>query len=249
MSEHEELEASVAAWVLGVLEADEAEEMRIHVEGCSSCREAALRLRRAVGALPIAVEEVAPPARLRERVLAAATGSRGSTAAGPAQKRRAPRRPDLVTPRRASDRRPVPAYAAAAAVLLALLVGVIAGDLVGRGAVGPAANPVARFSVVGHQDLAGARASVIDLKSDGVALVDFTGLPPVEAGKVYEVWLITPGGRADPAAVFVPDSNGSKVVLVNQSLSGYSQMAITREVGPDGTKAPSEQPQMYGSLA
>ena len=50
MSEHEEFEASVAAWVLGALDADEAEEWRIHIEGCTSCRQAAARIRRAVGA-------------------------------------------------------------------------------------------------------------------------------------------------------------------------------------------------------
>jgi hypothetical protein len=68
-------------------------------------------------------------------------------------------------------------------------------------------------------------------------------------GKVYEVWLITPHGRADPAAVSSCHSNGSKVVLVNYSLSGYSVMAVTREAGPSGTDAPTEQPQMAGTLA
>ena len=75
---------------------------------------------------------------------------------------------------------------------------------------------------------------VIDLRSDGVALVDFSGLPAVQPGRVYEVWLITPTGRADAAAVFVPDSDGGKIVLVDRSLAGYSQMAITNEQGPDG---------------
>jgi hypothetical protein len=73
-------------------------------------------------------------------------------------------------------------FAAAAAVLLALLVGVVAGDLLGRTAVQTPANAVARYTIVGSQELAGAKASVIDLKSDGVALVDFTGLPPVPSG-------------------------------------------------------------------
>jgi anti-sigma-K factor RskA len=249
MSEHEELEASVAAWVLGAMDADEAEEMRIHVGGCASCRETVVRLRRALGALPLAVEEVAPPSRLRERVLTAAAASRGSSAAPVRPKQRETRRPARVTQAQAAPRGWIPVYAAAAAVVLALLVGVVAGDLVGRGAVPSPSSSVARFTVVGHQELAGAKATVIDLKSDSLALVDFTGLPPVPSGKVYEVWLITPGGRADPAAVFVPDSNGSKVVLVNQSLSGYSLMAVTREAGPSGSKSPSEQPQMSGTLA
>jgi anti-sigma-K factor RskA len=249
MSEHEEFEASVAAWVLGALDADEAEELRIHIEGCTSCRQAASRIRRAVGALPLAVEEVTPPARLRERVLAAAAASRGAGVAPAVAKRRQPPRPARNVPPAAARRGWIPAYAAAAAVVVALLIGIAGGDLLGRSSVPPAPSSVARFTVVGHQELAGAKATVIDLKSDGLALVDFTGLPPVASGKVYEVWLITAGGSADPAAVFVPDSNGGKVVLVNHSLSGYSQMAITREAGPDGTKAPTEQPQMYGTLA
>ena len=249
MSEHDELEASVAAWVLGAMEADEAAALRVHIEACPSCQEAATRLRRAVGSLPLAAEEVAPPAPLRERVLSAVAVSRGSVAPPARAEEREPRRPSRVMPLPKATRRPISIYAAAAAVLLALLVGIVTGDLLGRGSVRPPTSTVARFAVVGHQELAGARATVIDLKSDGVALLDFTGLPSLQAGKVYEVWLVTAGGRADPAAVFVPDSNGGKVVLINQSLNGYSQMAITREAGPEGSKAPSEQPQMYGTLA
>jgi anti-sigma-K factor RskA len=254
MSDHEELEMSLAAWVLGAMTADEADEMRLHIDGCTSCRETTARMERATGALPLAVDEVAPPARLRERVLTGAAATRTSagsagTAIAPAPRRTEPRRPSRVTPIAPAPRPRIPVFAMAAAVLLALLVGVVAGDLLGRSAVPPPATAVARYTIVGSQELAGARASVIDLKSDGVTLVDFTGLPPVPSGKVYEVWLITPSGRADPAAVFVPDSNGSKVVVVNQSLSGYSVMAVTREVGPSGTTAPTEQPQMAGKLA
>ncbi len=46
----------------------------------------------------------------------------------------------------------------------------------------------------------------------------------------------------------MPDSNGSKGVLVNMPLKGYSQMAVTAEDGPDGSAAPTQQPQLYGAL-
>lgn len=248
MSEHEDFENLVAAWVLGALEAEEAEAIRVHVEGCTSCTEMTVRLRRAVGALPLEVDEVAPPARLRERVLAAVAASRTPTAAPiqmrPRAKQAAPTpRPLLL---RLGAR--VPAYAAAAAVLLALAIGVLAGSLANRGAPPVASNPVARFTLVGHQTLAGASGSVIDLKSDGIVLIDFRGLPSLPTGKVYEVWLVTPSGHADPAAVFVPDSNGGKVVLVSRPLTGYTVMAITTEGGPDGTNAPTQQPQLYGNV-
>ena len=108
---------------------------------------------------------------------------------------------------------------------------------------------MARFTLTGHDALAGATASVIDLEGDGVALVDFKGLPSLAPGKVYELWLITSNSRADPAAVFVPDSNGTRVLVVSRTLTGYVTMAVTTEQGPDGATAPSAQPQMSGSLA
>jgi hypothetical protein len=49
--------------------------------------------------------------------------------------------------------------------------------------------------------------------------------------------------------VFVPDSNGAKVVLVNHSLGGYSEMAVTNEAGPSGAKSPTQQPKLYGNVA
>ena len=248
MSEHEEIESSVAAWVLGALDNEEAVVVRAHVEGCSICTEAATRLARTVGALPLGVEEIAPPAGLRERVLAATTATR-SAATAP---ERAParvyedRRPQQAKNPSLTPRTTLPMYAAAAAVVLALVVGVVVGDVIGHG--GPVPAQVVRSSLVGHAGLAGAKANVIDLKSDGVALVDFSGLPQLDSGSVYEIWLITPAGTADPAGVFVPDSNGSKFVLVSKSLAGYKEMAITSEVGPAGTLAPTQQPQLYGNL-
>lgn len=252
MSDHEPMESLVAPWVLGALDPDTAKSMQDHVGACATCRETAARLSRVVGALPLAVDEVAPPARLRERILAAAAAI--PSAAAPQS--RVGRRTRFVPARRrlslaSGFQKRVPAYAMAAVAVVALLAGLAFGELAGRS---PTAVPaplaqVARFTLSGHQGLAAAKATVIDLKSDGLALVDFSGLPMLASDRVYEVWLITPGGRADPAAVFVPDSNGGKVVLVNRSTSGYSEMAITSEPGPNGSQAPTEQPQLYGNLA
>jgi len=249
MSDHEEMESTVAAWVLGALDPDEAESIRVHVAGCASCQQTAARLRRAARALPLEVEEVAPPPRLRERVLVAAAAARASSIpTAPARRRVAPV-PGRWKPVTTIPLGRLTTFAAAAVVLLALLIGLVAGDIVGRSSIPPASTQVARFSLVGHGALTGAHGSVIDLKPDGVALVDFTGLPALPKGKVYELWLITAGGHPDAAAIFAPDAKGSKVVLVNLPLTGYSQIAVTAEDGPDGANAPTQQPQLYGSLA
>src|SRR2546430_5119312 len=97
MSDHEEIESSVAAWVLGALDAEEADSVRSHAEGCPTCREVAGRLRRVVGALPLVVDEVSPPTRLRERVLAAA-GPSPIARHVPILSRRLGREPKRLTP-------------------------------------------------------------------------------------------------------------------------------------------------------
>jgi anti-sigma-K factor RskA len=248
MSDHEELESSVAAWVLGALDADEAASIRVHVDGCATCQQTAVRLRRAAAALPLEVEEISPPARLRERVYTAAAAARASTVpSAPARKRVVPVRGRW----KPADSFPfgrVPALLAAASVVLALLIGLAAGNVIGRNSNPPAVAQVARYQLVGHGTLAGAHGTVVNLKAEGVALVDFSGLPPLAKGKVYELWLITPGGHPDSAAVFVPDANGGKVVLVGLPLTGYSQMAVTAEDAPNGSPAPSQQPELYGNL-
>src|SRR5205814_6073069 len=130
-----------------------------------------------------------------------------------------------------------PACTVGAVALVARLVGGLVGQVASHAPQPPAASQVARFTLAGHEDMSGAQASVIDLKTDGLALVDFRGLPPPGGGRVYEVWLIPRQGNPVPAAVLVPDSNGCRVVLVNQSLNGYTLIAVTNDTGPAGPQA------------
>jgi len=248
MSDHEELESSVAAWVLGALDPKEAETVHSHVDACPTCRDTAERLRRVVGALPLVVEESTPPPRLRERVLSAAAASRRPSGSPAIARIPRPSRHHPAAQPRVSVIRRLPAYAIAAVALLALLIGLVVGE-VAHAPQPSTTNQVARFELSGHQGMSGAHASVIDLKSDGLALVDFRGLPQPGSGRVYEVWLIPGGGNPVPVAVFVPDSNGAKVVLVDRALAGYAVMAVTNEPGPDGSQAPTQQPQLFGNVA
>ncbi len=94
MSEHEEMENAIAAWVLGAADPKEAGRVSKHLEGCASCRAIAARLRSVTDALPLAIVEVEPHPRLRQRILAAAAS--GQTATGVAR----PEIKDLRIPRR-----------------------------------------------------------------------------------------------------------------------------------------------------
>lgn len=177
----------------------------------------------AFAAIGLAVEPVAPPEGLRERILSAAE----------------PRIP-VLTPRRR-----LPWSLLAAAMVLISIAAFLVGQTVHReGVSGPTV-----FAMAGHGTLQGAAAKVTDLKADRIAVVEFNGMPPPPAGKVYELWLITADGRADSAGVFVPDSSGHTVVVVDRSLEGYSVMAVTVETGPSGVSSPTQQPAMTGNIA
>jgi anti-sigma-K factor RskA len=177
----------------------------------------------AFAAIGLAAEPVAPPEGLRERILSAAE----------------PRIPVLT------QRRRLPWSLLAAAMVLISVAAFLVGQTVHReGVSGPTV-----FAMAGHGTLQGAAAKVTDLKGDRIAVVEFNGMPPPPAGKVYELWLITADGRADSAGVFVPDSSGRTVVVVDRSLEGYSVMAVTVETGPSGVSSPTQQPAMTGNIA
>jgi anti-sigma-K factor RskA len=244
-SDHELIEDSVAAYLLGAAEPAEAETVRAHLEGCASCRQLAARLTRAVGAVPLAVEEVRAPGRLRERILAAA-------AAEPAG-----RQPDFsrnlaVRPRRMPDfgrnlavgrARWLP-LAAAATVLLA--AGVAGGVGLSR-ATAPSVA-AGHYVLKGAGTLQGAAASVVEFRGAGTTLVEFRGLPAVPDGKVYELWLIPKGAKPIASGVFVPDADGSKVLVLPRDLTGVAVMAVTVEQGPSGVPQPTQQPELSGAL-
>src|SRR5260370_12195424 len=114
MSDDEELEGTVAAWVLGALDANDAESIRVHVEGCATCRQTAARFRRAADSLPLEVEEVVPPARLCERILIAATAARSSTVPTAPARKMAALAPRRWKPVATLQLGPLTAYAAPA---------------------------------------------------------------------------------------------------------------------------------------
>jgi anti-sigma-K factor RskA len=240
IADHDELENSVAAYVLGALEDDEAEEVRSHLETCPTCPAFAEELRRAVGVLPLAAEPVAPPADLRNRILSA-TGA-------PVP----PRQSAVIAgkPTAARDRFRWGPVAVAAAAVIAFALGAGLGVGIGRTTVPPpAATAVAQFSMTGTGDMQGAHGSVFVLKNEELTFVQFSGLPQIAPDRVYELWLIPSSGQPVPGAVFAPDQRGGQVVVLGHDLAGYKALAVTEEAAPNGATAPTQQPQLTGTLA
>jgi hypothetical protein len=115
---------------------------------------------------------------------------------------------------------------------------------------GQGTSPVAaRYPLHGTGDMAGVTADAMVFRRDGLTVVDFRNLPQPAAGQVYELWLLTGDGTAQPAGVFVPDTGGSRVVLLTKDLRGTKGLAVTMEHGPGGAAAPSEAPRLSGRLS
>lgn len=245
-AEHEDFENALAAYVLGALDETEADELKAHLEGCASCREAVVRLQRATAAVPLAVEVVAPPSDLRDRILSAAVSSRLRVTAA-----RPPRPPLQRRPRVVVRVWPAgPALRAGLAAAIAFALGAGLGVGIGRVVAPqpPAASGVAQYSMTGSGGMASAQGQIFELKQQSLTLVEFSGLPQPDRGKVYELWLIPRSGQPLPGAVFAPDSQGSHVVVLGRNLEGYKQLAVTQEAAPNGSSAPTQQPELAGSI-
>lgn len=246
-AEQDEFESLIPALVLGALDDEEAERVRVHLEGCESCRALVARLARAVDAMQLAVGDIAPPAGLRARILDAAAGSRPAAAAAAPQRANLLELPRRRPPRSSWVGRFAPAAAAAALVAFALGAGLGLG--VGRTiAPAPAPATVAQYSMTGSGAMTGANGQVYELRQQGLTLIQFTGLPQPDAGKIYELWLIPDNGQPVAAAVFTPDLGGEHVAVLARTLHGFKAVAVTEEAAPHGATAPTQQPQLSGAL-
>jgi anti-sigma-K factor RskA len=248
--EHDELESSVAAYVLGAADADDRDRLRAHLEACAGCRELAARLARGVSALALEPEPVQPPKRLEERILAAAAAARGKAEPPPQ------RMPRIVVGRpRVRFRLPgLRGVLAAAAAILVFAAGTAAGLTLDRwGPVRPGSQPataqVQRYQFTGTGPMAGVQGSAIYLKQDNVTLVDLKNMPPVDRTHVYELWLITNDGRPLPAGVFTPATDGSRIAVLDRGLKGIRSLAVTTEPAPDGSTTPSQTPQLAAQVS
>jgi anti-sigma-K factor RskA len=242
--DHDRLEDAVAAHVLGACEPEEADRVRAHIVACPGCRALARRLAPAVGALPLAADEVRPPDHLRARILAAAASTPRRTSeetAPPARVVSLLRAAGGRPPRRGWRRARLPGYRAAIAVLAVALVAVVVWNVTLNGRAGQAPP---RYTLVGTGTMAGASGTFTEVRQQEAAVLALNGMPPPPAGRVYELWLIDSSNRAIPAGVFTPNADGAATVGVSHPLAEVRTVAVTQEEGPLGAKAPTQKPEL-----
>lgn len=242
----------VGAYALHALDPDDLLAFEDHLPGCSACRDAVATFQDAAsglgatGALDVPGTARRAPEGLRGRVLTAARSAPQADA-------------DAGTPSGgagaadfppSADHSRVPAWrwvtgiaAAAAAVVLGVVVGV---SLV---------NEPAEQELAAHEDAMrimsapDAQSVAVPLgRSTFVMSESFNGallmgdLAPMPAGGMeYQVWTSHGGDDMEPGPTFMPDADGSYLVLLAGDMDGLTWLCVTEEP-MGGSAAPTSDP-------
>jgi anti-sigma-K factor RskA len=239
--DHERWADSVGAYLLEALPDHERQGFEGHLAHCGVCLEDVEGLRFASDALPASVEQLMPPPELKDRIMAVVEADARLLAAASGERADLPE--EAPAPRRRRFALPSlrPAFALATVVGL-LVLGGLGGALIRGG--GDEGRDVR--TVVAEVARGDASAKLLVGERDSRLEVANLDAPP--EGRVYQVWLLRPGGKPEPTrSLFVPRADGTGSVSVPGSLEGVQQVLVTDEpVG--GSKAPTKTPFLSASL-
>jgi hypothetical protein len=274
---HDEALDFAASFVLGALRDDEMAGVRAHLASCPESHDEFVELAGVVAVLQAAVQPVAPPPALKDRIMAAAAadlearGQQAQRAAAVPQARAAeappagvpapeggsPARPSLL-PR---DRRPFGlswAFGIAAVLAIALLgawnlslqtqlSSAQAYERQVASVLDAAARPDALAAVMRSASGDGP-AGLAAVTSDGVMRIAMRDLAPTTGTEVYEAWLIAGEQAPVPLGEFQVGSTGIGY-LETGGLPAEPGivLALTREPNADAT-APSSTPVSLGTV-
>jgi anti-sigma-K factor RskA len=231
---HENWSESIAAYMLGALEAGEAAELERHAEGCERCQAEIRWLTPAVNALPESVERLRPPRALRERIM-----SEVRMEAEPAEAF-AEEPADAGIFARAANwlrelgsgpmgLRPVVGFAAAV-----LVVAAVAGFAIGGGLGGDEGGQ----TTVVTGEAPGITAKVVSEGNGGTLHLD--NVKQLPSDRVLEAWVQRDGEVEPVEALFVPDREG-KASTELPDMDGVEVVMVTTEPS-GGSDSPTSSP-------
>lgn len=253
---HEELGEMYELYVLGALTPDEKSEIEEHLErGCAECGAGVRRAVEVNAMIATLPEQVAPPKRLRKRVLAS-IGARPAT----------------------SNWTSVWGIAAACLAIALVIVGLkVTGDLdetrrelrasneqrdearrelqADRGQLAKVREalqflnePQTVQATFGGGPALPPRGRIFVNPSRGVLLIA-SNLPPAPAGKTYEMWVVPKKGNPLPAGLFQSDAQGNALHLQTTPVNRAQTAAIAVTVEPEsGSPAPTTKPFIVATI-
>lgn len=244
----DDVHALSGAYAVDALEPDERARFEAHLRQCADCRDEVDSLREAAAVL--GTDDVAPPASLRDRLLADIASIRPLPplpveihVEAPAEVA-APDAPVVQLDSRRRSAARIPLLVAAAAVLIAGAGGAVLRPWADQ------TNPDDRLTaekVLAAADAKsiekrfpdGAEATVVVSRSLHGAVITTEDMRAAPDGKDYQLWLQTPAGVMEPAGL-MPDLRDA-TVLLDGDASRATGVGITVE--PDGgSERPTSEP-------
>jgi anti-sigma-K factor RskA len=240
-----DLHILTGAYALDALQAAERERFEHHLQRCQPCSHEVRGLHETATRLALAVAEPPPP-ELRERVLTAVSKTRQHP---PVMNQR----PVPPQPRSAWVPR-LAGIAAAVAVAVAVTLGITQSVTQSRldrvqaqeqAMEAVLTAPDAR--IVSHRSSVGGTATVVFSEAKHKMIFTTAGLPPLPGDKVYELWLMAPGGNRRAGLLPAPRSGRTAPVLAT-GLAAGDQAGVTVEPA-GGSPQPTTTPILAVPLA
>ena len=252
MSVHEQFADDLALYALGALQGEERQAVEKHLEECSACRQELAKLQGDMALLAFSVSGPRPPARSRERLMAAIT-----------KERRTPQ-----FPRAGWTWWNVVGWAAAVtAIAIVILFRQQNTDLRQRvkeletnsakqdqqlleakQLLSVLSSPDAvRFTLVAGKTPPQPQGKAIYVRGSGTLVFLASNLPAIPPQKTYELWLIPTNGAPIPAGTFKPDARGAAAVIHPPLPTGVEAKTFAITIEPEGgSSRPSSEPIMVG---
>jgi anti-sigma-K factor RskA len=263
---HDELRDLSGGYALGILSEAERRAFEAHLSSCPACEEDVRGFVSVRSGLAHAVPQVEPPAALRDRVIRAATGGEDRAVQAPTP--RSPRRVlaflsaaaalvavalglyavSLQQRIRVLEQELRAASARAADTQQQLVRYQVAADRSSQIREILAASDLRRIDLAGQKAAPGASGRAFWSPARGL-VVAFENLPATPADRVYQLWVIPPGGAPISAALLELQPDGRAIALgAPGTASRVGVVAVTLEVA-GGVPAPKGDMIVAGSLS
>ncbi len=241
-----EEEGTTAAYALGTLTAAELSIFEAHLPTCTICQAALQEYQETTAQLALLESDNTIPelsADLRNRILAQLHSEKRAPMGSPS--------PITDYPRGTDRSQRLIRLLAVAAVLLLLTTGGLLGwnwqlqrenqHLVVERDTARRELAFTRWAIQGTAPAI--TGEVLYLHNQHQAIVTISGLPPLQPGQVYQLWLIRDGAAPQPETVFLTQDTA-----VQADFTTFNTIAITIESGPHGSTTPTMPMLATGSL-
>jgi anti-sigma-K factor RskA len=237
----EQAEELLGAYALDALPDDEAAAVRAHLATCEEHAAKAAELRAVALSLASTAEEMAPPAGLRSRVVAA-VGAEGAADRSSDLSVRGQGAPVPIARGREIRERRVfgmgaPAWGAIAAALAIVAAGLLVWNVALRSDAG-SADVVAVRSLTQET---GATAGHVVMFDDGSMSVFGDAMPQLDASETYQIWAVSASGETTSLGLMGSDESGAAATVPFDASLGAAAIAVTVEPA-GGSAAPTSEP-------